>query len=56
MSTNKYRSHIALGDVNQREAVVEIIDGKKQLVEKCLGVTFCDGPNDIPFREPISMK
>jgi len=56
LNTNKYRPHIVLGDINQRETVVEIVDGKQQLMERYLGVAFCDGPHDIPFGRPISVK
>ena len=56
LKTKSYRPHIVIGDINQREAIVEFIDGRKQIKEKYLGVAFCDGPENVPFDEPIQAK
>ena len=56
LKTKGYRPHIVLGDINQREPIMEIIDGLKQITEKYLGIAFCDGPEVIPFDEPILVK
>jgi translation elongation factor EF-Tu-like GTPase len=56
LKTKSYRPHIVIGDVNQREPIMDMIDGLKQILEKYLGVAFCDGPEDVPFDEPIMVK
>jgi hypothetical protein len=56
LKTKSYRPHIVIGDINQREATVEIVDGRKQSKEKYLGVTFFDGPEDVPFDLPIRVR
>ena len=52
LKTKGYRPHIVLGDINQREPIMEIIDGLKQITGKYLGIAFCDGPEVISFDEP----
>ncbi|HUI87505.1 MAG TPA: hypothetical protein VLX61_02145 [Anaerolineales bacterium] len=56
LKTKTYFPHIVIGDINQREAIVEIIDGRKHIKEKYLGVVFCDGPENVPFGQPIKVK
>jgi hypothetical protein len=56
LKTKSYRPHIVLGDVNQREAIVEIVNGQKQIKEEYLGVAFCDGPENVPFDQPVMVK
>jgi hypothetical protein len=56
LKTKSYRPHIVLGDVKQREPIMEVIDGQKQITEKYLGVVFCDGPEEVRFDQPIMVK
>jgi hypothetical protein len=56
LKTKSYRPHIVIGDINQREAIIEVVDGRKQIQETYLGVAFCDGPENVPFDEPIKTK
>src|SRR5215216_3010888 len=56
LKTKTYRPHIVLGDVNQREPIMEMIDDLKQITERYLGVAFCDGPEEVPFDKPILVK
>ena len=56
LKTKSYRPHLVIGDLNQREAIIEAINGQKQIKEEYLAVAFCDGPENVPFDEPIKVK
>ena len=56
LKTKYYMPHIVIGDINQREAIVEIVDGRKHIKENYLGVVFLDGPENVPFDKTIMVK
>jgi translation elongation factor EF-Tu-like GTPase len=56
LKTKTYRPHLVPGDVNQREPIMEMIDGLKQITETYLAVAFCDSPEEVPYDEPILVK
>lgn len=56
LRTGLLRPHIVLGDINQRQAIIEVVNGIRELREEYLGVVLCDGPETVTFGEEISVK
>ncbi len=56
LRTRAYRPHIVLGDIKQREPIVELVNSMRQIQEKYLAVAFCDGPELVPFGQPIRVR
>ena len=53
LSGNQYRPHIVIGDIHQREAIV---DDNRYITEEYIGVAFAIGPDIIEMGVPIIVE
>lgn len=51
----KYRPHIVIEDRHNRNAKIEVIEGRHTMVDHYLGVVFWKGPDPLLVGQPLSV-